>query len=167
MKNDRLCAIPYSPFYPVSLFHIPFYNRAITLRTYNYMKPKDKKKKSRFGKGLMAGALFGIAAGIFMSSKEGKRMADKLQKQAKEIESRLRNEFKKKKELSEQTYAESIDSVLAYYMKSRKIAKSEIPALRNYLMGKWKLIKMEMKDVPKKKPVKKTAKKTAKKSKKR
>jgi hypothetical protein len=111
----------------------------------------EKKKPSHFGKGLMAGALFGIAAGIFMSSKEGKEMAGKLQKQAKEIEGRLRKELAKNKELSQKAYAESIDTVLAYYIKSKKIAKAELPALRKYLIGKWALIKDEMKEVPKQK----------------
>lgn len=122
------------------------------------MKSKDKKKKSHFGKGLMAGALFGIAAGIFMSSREGKQMADKLQKRAKEIETRLKAEFKKNKDMSEKNYKESIDTVLAYYIKSKKIAKAEIPALRRYLLGKWKFIKAEMKEVPKKKASRKTKK---------
>lgn len=108
---------------------------------------KDKKKKSHLGKGLLVGALFGVAAGIFMSSKEGKEMAQKLQKRSKEIEGKLKSEFKKKKELTEATYKESIDTVLAYYTKSKKIAKSEIPALRKYLIGKWKMIKEEMASV--------------------
>jgi uncharacterized protein YktB (UPF0637 family) len=124
------------------------------------MKSKEKKKKSHFGKGLLAGALFGLAAGIFMSSKEGKDMANKLQKRSKEIETKLRNEFKKNKVLTEDAYKESIDTVLAYYLKSRKIAKSEIPALRRYLLSKWKLVKSEMKSVKKETKRKPTKRKT-------
>jgi hypothetical protein len=112
------------------------------------------EKKSHSGKALLAGAIFGLAAGIFMSSHEGKRMATRLQTRAKEIEGRLRNEFMKRKTASQQTYVESIDTVLAYYLKSKEIAKSEIPQLRSYLLGKWSHVKNEMATVAPKKAIK-------------
>ena len=114
------------------------------------------KKNGHFGKGLLAGALFGIAAGIYMSSKEGKQMAQKLQKESKMIEGKLRDELKKKSSVSQEAYAEATDTVLAYYLKSKKIAKSEIPALKAYLHSKWKLVQSEMKDVSAEQKGKKT-----------
>jgi len=123
-------------------------------------KVSKKKKKGHFGKGLLAGAIFGIAAGIFMSSRDGKKMAKSLETQAKNIEKKLRGEFKKKKDLTEGAYNEAIDSVLAYYLKSKKIAKTELPSLRHYLKDKWSLVKSELGDVRKER-VAKTAKKTA------
>lgn len=113
------------------------------------MSSTKREKKSHFGKGLMAGALLGVAAGIFMSSKEGKQMAKKLQAKANQIEKHLQQELAKKSELTQATYTEAIDNVLAYYAKSRQIAKSEIPALRKFLISKWKSIKHEMEDVKK------------------
>ncbi len=117
-----------------------------------------KVKKSHSGGALIAGAIFGLAAGIFMSSHEGKRMAGRLQQRAKEIESRLRKEFDKRKTNTQGAYTESIDSVLAYYLKSKEIAKSEIPQLRSYLMGKWAHVKDEMAsvDTPLKKKIKRS-----------
>lgn len=111
------------------------------------VKISEKKKKGHFGKGLIAGAIFGIAAGIFMSSREGKSMAKKLELRAKEIEKKLRVELTKKKELTESTYGEAIDSILAYYSKSKKIAKTEIPDLKRYLESKWEFVRDEMKSV--------------------
>ncbi|MBD3251175.1 hypothetical protein GF380_01750 [Candidatus Uhrbacteria bacterium] len=108
---------------------------------------KSKKKNSHMGKALLAGAVFGLAAGIFMSSKEGKKMAKNLQTKAKQIEKQLLKEFKKKKEMTESAYEEAIDTVLEYYVKSRKLAKTEIPALRKHLLSKWKLIKSELSEV--------------------
>jgi hypothetical protein len=131
------------------------------------MKSKESKKKSRFGKGLMAGALFGIAAGIFMSSKEGKQIAAKVRRHAAEIEARLKREFKKKKVLGRKAYEDSIDEVLAYYARSKKIAKSEIPDLRRYLIGKWDLIKDEMADVHEQRKAKHVSRPAAKKRKRR
>lgn len=121
-----------------------------------------KKKKGHFGKGLIAGAIFGIAAGIFMSSQDGKKMAKKLEVQAKGIEKKLRGEFKKKKDLTEGAYNEAIDSVLAYYLKSKKIAKTELPGLKHYLKDKWTLVKSELGEVHKEQ-VAKLTKKTSKK----
>lgn len=112
-------------------------------------KAPEKKKKGHFGKGLIAGAIFGIAAGIFMSSREGKKMAKDLEVKARGIETKLRGEFKKKKDLTQGAYEESIDSVLAYYMKSKKIAKTELPALKRYLSDKWELVKDELGSVKK------------------
>lgn len=110
----------------------------------NKAPEKKPKKKGHFGKGLLAGAIFGIAAGIFMSSREGKKMAKNLESQAKDIEKKLRGEFKKKSDLTKNAYEESIDSVLAYYLKSKKIAKTELPALKRYLSDKWELVKSEL-----------------------
>lgn len=107
-------------------------------------KKEKPKKKGHFGKGLIAGAIFGIAAGIFMSSRDGKKMAKNLEAQAKGIEAKLRGEFKKKTDLTKSAYDESIDSVLAYYLKSKKIAKTELPALKRYLEDKWSLVKDEL-----------------------
>ncbi|MFA5129525.1 MAG: YtxH domain-containing protein [Patescibacteria group bacterium] len=114
--------------------------------------------KSKLGKGLVVGALFGIAAGIYMASKEGKQLADRLKKQAGEIEKRIRTELKKNKKMSQSAYNDAINTVLAYYVKSKKIAKTELPDLRNYLLGKWDLVKEEIAEVPKEQASKKAKK---------
>jgi hypothetical protein len=108
---------------------------------------KIAKKKGHFGKGLIAGAIFGIAAGIFMSSREGKMMAKKLESRAKEIEKKLRVDLMKKKDLTQDAYGETIDSILAYYSKSKKIAKTEVPDLKRYLEDKWDLVRGELETV--------------------
>lgn len=102
----------------------------------------------------MAGALFGVAAGIFMSSKKGKQLAKDLKKHTHDIEGRLRQELEKAKKVGEREYEDAIDTVLAYYTKSRSIAKSEVPALRRYLVGRWSEVQKELKPsaVAKKKP---------------
>lgn len=103
----------------------------------------------KFKGGLITGALFGIAAGIYMSSKQGKAMAKQLRKDAMEVQKRIMSEFKKKKDISESTYDETIDTVLAYYVKSKKIASREVPALRRYLTSKWRDVRDELKAVKK------------------
>ena len=112
-----------------------------------------KKRSSHLKAGLVAGALFGVAAGIFMSSKQGKKLAKDLKAQTSKIEARLRKELSSAKKLTEGNYEEAIDNVLAYYAKSRQIAKTEVPALRRYLVGRWGEVQKELKpSVPAKKP---------------
>jgi gas vesicle protein len=110
-------------------------------------KPAPKKKKGHFGKGLLAGAIFGIAAGIFLTSKEGKQVTKRIESRAREIEKKLRMEFKKKKEITEATYDESVDRVLAYYLKTKQIAKTELPSLKRILRDKWASVQAELREV--------------------
>lgn len=102
------------------------------------------QKKSHFKAGMLAGALFGLAAGIFMSSKQGKKLAKDLRTQTKDIQTRLMREFKKTTHVSEKSYQQAIDRVLAYYAKSRQIAAKEVPSLRRYLVSRWHIVKREM-----------------------
>lgn len=106
-------------------------------------EPKMKKRSSHFKGGLLAGAIFGIAAGIFMSSKQGKQLTKQLQNRTKEIQTRLYKELKKSKKLTEATYEKAIENVLEHYAKTRAIAAKEIPELRRYLLAKWKEVKRE------------------------
>lgn len=100
--------------------------------------------KSHFKSGLLAGAVFGLAAGIFMNSKRGKELAAELRSHTKEIQTRLNKELKKAKKVTEASYGDAIENVLAYYTKSRKIAAREVPELRRYLLAKWNDVKKEL-----------------------
>lgn len=124
-----------------------------------------KKKKGHFGKGLLAGAIFGIAAGIFLTSKEGKQVTKRIESRAREIEKKLRLEFKKKKEFTEAAYDDSVDRVLAYYLKTKQIAKTELPDLKKILRNKWSVVRAELEDVSKPKSVVGKKEKTKKKKK--
>ena len=107
-------------------------------------KDTPKKQSSHLKAGLMAGALFGVAAGIFMSSKKGKQLAKDLKKHTQDIEGRLRKELMNVKNVGMDEYEDAIDSVLGYYTKSRSIAKTEVPALRRYLVGRWNEVQKEL-----------------------
>jgi gas vesicle protein len=101
----------------------------------------------KFKGGLITGAIFGVAAGIFMSSKKGKALARELRSQSMAIQKRIMREMKKSKAMTESAYRDSIDTVLAYYETSKQIASKEVPALRRYLMSKWKDVQRELKSV--------------------
>lgn len=80
-----------------------------------------------------------------MSSKQGKKLAKDLKTHTANIEARLRKELSSAKKVTEANYEDAIDNVLAYYAKSRSIAKEEVPALRRYLVGRWSEVQKELK----------------------
>jgi gas vesicle protein len=109
-----------------------------------------QRHPSHLKAGLLAGALFGLAAGIFMSSKQGKKIVKELRVRTKDIQGRLEKELKKTKGVSQESYADAIDKVLAYYIKSKEIASAEVPELRTYLMARWKHVQKDLKSMKKK-----------------
>jgi gas vesicle protein len=110
-------------------------------------KPMTDQKKSHFGAGLMAGAIMGVAAGLFLQSQKGKQMTKGMQKKANKLQTKLMKELKTSKVLNKEKYEEIVDMVMDYYVKSKEVAKTEVPAIRNYLMSSWSRISKELKSV--------------------
>lgn len=119
----------------------------------------NAKKKSHLGLGMAIGAAIGVAAATFLQSKKGKTFAKDLQKKTAELQGKVQAELKKAGIMTESKYKNLVDTVVAYYVKSKDIAKTEIPAVTNNLMAAWKTIEKELKSV-KLAPKKKTAKKS-------
>ena len=107
--------------------------------------PKPKKQSSHLGAGLAAGAILGLAAGLFMQSKKGKALTKDAQKQAMDLQKQVMKKLKEGQDLTKDKYEEAVDHVLDYYTKSRQLAKKEVPEARKFLMSRWKGIESEMK----------------------
>lgn len=105
------------------------------------------KKSSHFGTGLLAGALVGMAAGLFVQSKKGKQLRKDLQKKGLQFQNKLMNELKNAKDLSKDKYEEIMDKMLAYYEQTKEIAKSEVPEVRKFLMKNWEQVNKQIKKV--------------------
>jgi gas vesicle protein len=112
-------------------------------------KPMPEQKKSHFGAGLIAGAMMGVAAGLFLQSQKGKQMTKVMQKKAFKLQIKLMKELKNAKSLSKDKYEEIVDSVMDYYVKSKEVAKAEVPAIRSYLLNSWTRISKELKSLQK------------------
>jgi len=109
--------------------------------------PKDKKKKkksSHIRSGLMLGAIIGVAAATFLQSKKGKVMKQDLQKKMNALQKKLNEELKKAKDMSKDGYEDLVDNVVSYYVKTKEIAKSEVPAVKKELMTSWKRVEKEL-----------------------
>jgi gas vesicle protein len=109
----------------------------------------EQKRSSHFGAGLLAGAILGVAAGLFVQSKQGKQMAKDLQKKAQKLQIKLLKELKNAKELSREKYEEIVDKMMAYYLQSKEVAKAEVPEIRRFLMKNWTQIEKQLKSLKK------------------
>jgi hypothetical protein len=43
-------------------------------------------------------------------------------------------------EMTKEKYEEVVEDVMDYYMRAKEITKAEVPAVRKYLLGRWKEI---------------------------
>lgn len=103
------------------------------------------KKSSHLGAGLLAGAILGVAAGLFLQSKKGKDMTKDLMKRAEKLRAKLLKELAQVTDLTREKYEEVVDTVVEYYVKSKEIAKTEIPEIRKFLLMQWSQIEKTMK----------------------
>ena len=108
---------------------------------------KEEPSSSHVGIGLAAGAILGLAAGLFLQSRKGKELTRDAQKKAALLQAKVMKKLKKAEHLTKEKYEEVVEDVLAYYAKSKDLAQKELPQVRAFLMGKWKAIETELKKV--------------------
>jgi uncharacterized protein HemX len=112
-------------------------------------KPAPAKKPSH-GKGLLAaglvaGAALAVGTAYYLKTPKGKKMLHNVEKKALEMQKKLVTELNKQKELTKENYAEAVKKVMAYYSKTKDIATTEVPEVREYLLSKWKDVEKEYK----------------------
>lgn len=108
-----------------------------------------KEKKSHFSAGMLIGATLGAAATAFFKSKPGQELTKELQKSVKTIQQKVTAELKKKGEITEDRYRELVDKVTAYYVATKELAQTQVPAVKKTLLDSWKTIEHELKAVQK------------------
>ena len=101
--------------------------------------------KSHVGRGLIAGMILGVAAGVFLKSPEGKKAVKNARTKAMKFQAKITKELMSAKEMTEERYADLVDDMMAYYMTSKEIAKTEAPEIKSFLLGKWKEIERQLK----------------------
>lgn len=104
-----------------------------------------KKKSSHLGAGIAAGAIIGLAAGLFLQSRKGKELTKDARKKALVLQRQVMKRIEKAGVMSKEVYEEIVDDVVKYYGKSKDLAAKEIPEVRAYLMSKWKEVESAMK----------------------
>ena len=103
-----------------------------------------KPSSSHLGAGILAGTVIGIAAGFFLQSKKGKEMTKDLTKKSVKLQAKLMKEIGNTTHMTKEKYENLVDSIIAYYEKSKELAKSEAPQIRAFLMKHWSKIEKTM-----------------------
>ncbi len=93
------------------------------------------------GAGLAAGAILGLAAGLFLQSRKGKELTKDAQKKAMVLQKQVMKKLEAAGDMSKEAYEEMVDHVVDFYQKSKDVAAKEAPEVRKYLMGRWKDVK--------------------------
>lgn len=107
--------------------------------------PEAKKSSSHIGAGLAAGAVLGLAAGLFLQSRKGKELTRDSMKKAKLLQKQVQKKLKTAEDLTKDKYEDIVDYVVGYYSKSKEIAAKEMPVVKKFLMDQWKTIESEIK----------------------
>ena len=126
-------------------------------------KKAAPKKDTSHGKGLLAaglvaGAALAVGTAYYLKTPKGKKMLHQAEKKALAMQKKLVSELNKQKQLNKKNYEEAVKKVMAYYAKTKDIAATEVPEVRDYLLSKWKDVEKEYKTTAK--TVKKAPKKT-------
>ncbi len=103
------------------------------------------KKSSHLGVGLLAGAILGVAAGLFLQSKDGKQMTKSLQRKALKLQTKLMQELQKLETLTQDKYTKLVDEMMKFYLKTKEIARQDVPQVRQFLLQKWSHIEQQLK----------------------
>ncbi len=111
------------------------------------------------GLGIAGAAAAAIAGGYFFYGKEGAKHRKNLKSWMVKAKSEVMEKLEKAKDLSEESYNETVDLVSAKYSSLKHVAPEEIQAFARDLKKHWKDIKREIAPAPVKKAAKKAHKK--------
>jgi gas vesicle protein len=105
---------------------------------------KKSNSASHLGAGLAAGAVLGLAAGLFLQSRKGKELTKDAEAKAKMLQKQVMKKLEGVGEMTKEKYGEMVDQVVEFYQKSKDVATKEAPAVRKYLLGRWKDIQSQI-----------------------
>ncbi len=132
------------------------------------MKKETSSKKVAIGAGIAALAVAGIAGAYFLYGKNGAKNRKKISAWAIKAKGEALEKIEKLKDINEEIYHTTIDTIAAKYDKLKHTSPEEIAAFTKEMKSHWKEIKKELapktKKVVKKATPKATPKTTSKKA---
>lgn len=105
------------------------------------------KKTSHIGIGMLIGAAIGVASATFLQSKKGKELTKDLQKKTAALQKKVASEIGKLDELTKERYGEIVEKIVDYYVKTKEVARSEVPVVKKMLLANWKGIERCLKSL--------------------
>jgi len=105
---------------------------------------KQSEKKGKFLSGALIGAVLGVAAGIFATSKKGKEISKEAKVKIAEFYKFIAPQIKKAKEMGEREYKAFINKALVGYNKTKKFKKEDLKSLAKEAHASWKHLKKHL-----------------------
>jgi uncharacterized protein YpuA (DUF1002 family) len=103
-----------------------------------------KKKTNHWFIRFLISMFIGVATKIFIDSKQGQKLSRDLETKAMKLQDQIAEEIKNKKNLTKEKYEEVVNMVMKQYANTTKVAQTEIPILRKFLMQRWSHIQKTM-----------------------
>ena len=100
-----------------------------------------KKKKSKLLGGALIGAALGVAAGMLLAPKSGKKLRKDIRDQAAGFYKSVYPKLKQLKNMSESQYKSFMKSAVEAYGKAQKLSAKEAKELTEYVQGFWEQFK--------------------------
>jgi hypothetical protein len=102
--------------------------------------PAKKAKKSS-GKGLAAAVIGAAAAGYYLYGPKGAANRQKVKVWSLKAKAEVLEKLEKAKEVTDASYAETVDKVTAKYAKMKPVGQAEAAKLNQELKRHWNAIK--------------------------
>jgi gas vesicle protein len=107
----------------------------------------EQKRSSHLGAGMLIGAAIGVASAVFLQSKKGKELTKDLQKKVAALQKKIMKELEDVEDMTKEKYEQLVDRVVEHYVKTQEIVKKEIPEVKKSLMGAWKTVEKQLKEL--------------------
>jgi hypothetical protein len=105
----------------------------------------EQRPNHHWAPALAAGIATGLAAGLFIRSKNGQRMTEDAKKMAAQMQKQLMKKMEQVKDLTQEKYQELVDDIVERYQGTKDLAASEIEDLKMYLLDQWDDIRSQLK----------------------
>ncbi|WKZ30124.1 MAG: YtxH domain-containing protein [Candidatus Dojkabacteria bacterium] len=87
--------------------------------------------------GVLAGASFGVLAGLFSAPKSGKELREDLRKYVDHLSVEVQKRAKELREMSEEAYEKIVDEAMEAYEKLKSFDQDDLVAIRTALLKEW------------------------------
>ena len=111
------------------------------------MNKKQKKVAVKVGVGVAALAAAAAAGTYFFGGKRGAKNRARVAKWADSAKKDVVKKLKGMGKVTQKSYSQAVDAVLAQYKKAKKVSPAELLALASELKGQWNNITAEVSSV--------------------
>lgn len=105
---------------------------------------KKKSNNMKLMGGVLAGTALAVAAGMFLTSKPGKKLQKDVKRQAAELYKQAAPQLKKMTKMGEAEYKAVMRKAAAAYSKARKLSAAESKMLQKEAEASWKSLKKHL-----------------------